>query len=87
MEGFKMAQENKKIGAEARDKALEMVNDKNYKEEAYFADTVYKSFVIDGASRLDKVNGRLLASLNVKLDTVVEQNDRIIELLEIIADK
>lgn len=87
MDGFKMAQENKKKSEESKKKGLEVVNNQNYKEEAYIADVVYKSFVTDGASRLDKVNGRLLASLNMKMDTVIDQNNRIIELLDIISKK
>ena len=34
-------------------------------------------------SRLEKVNGRFLASLSIKNDILIEQNNRIIELLEI----
>jgi hypothetical protein len=54
-----------------------------YKIEAKLADQVYKAYVTDGLSRLEKVNGRFLASLSIKNDILIEQNNRIIELLEI----
>jgi len=52
-----------------------------YAREAKLADKVYKAYVTDGISRLDKVNGRFLASLSIKTDVLIEQNNRIIELL------
>ena len=65
-----------------------------YSHEANLADRVYKSYVTNGISRLDKINGRFLASQTVKLDVLIEQNkqliqqnDKIIELLEKIIDK
>lgn len=54
-----------------------------YKIEAKLADQVYKAYITDGLSRLEKVNGRFLASLSIKNDILIEQNNRIIELLEI----
>lgn len=48
---------------------------------------MYKSYITDGASRLEKVNGRFMASQNMKLDIMIEQNNRIIQLLEEIAKK
>ena len=60
---------------------------KEYKIEAKLADKVYKSYVTDGVSRLEKVNGRFMASQTVKLDMLVEQNEKIINLLEEISSK
>ncbi len=54
-----------------------------YVTEAKLADQVYKAYITDGLSRLEKVNGRFLASLSVKTDIMIEQNNRIIELLEL----
>ncbi|WP_296801161.1 zinc ribbon domain-containing protein [uncultured Methanobrevibacter sp.] len=74
----------------------QLVNQKisEYSHEAKLADRVYKSYVTNGISRLDKINGRFLASQTVKLDVLIEQNkqliqqnDKIIELLEKIIDK
>lgn len=53
-----------------------------YAKEAKNADILYKSYVTDGVSRLDKVNGRFLASQTLKMDKLIEQNDKIINLLE-----
>ncbi|AEG18819.1 zinc ribbon domain-containing protein [Methanobacterium paludis] len=58
-----------------------------YVTEAKLADEVYKAYVTDGISRLDKVNGRFLASQSVKTDILIEQNNQIIKLLEIIVNK
>ena len=58
---------------------------KDYMIEAKLADNVYKSYVTDGVSRLEKINGRFMASQNMKLDLLIEQNNRIIQLLEKIA--
>ena len=74
----------------------QLVNQKisEYSHEAKLADRVYKSYVTNGISRLDKVNGRFLASQTVKLDVLIEQNkqliqqnDKIIQLLEKISEK
>ena len=74
----------------------QLVNQKisEYSHEAKLADRVYKSYVTNGISRLDKVNGRFLASQTIKLDVLIEQNkqliqqnDKIIELLEKISEK
>ena len=74
----------------------QLVNQKisEYSHEAKLADKVYKSYVTNGISRLDKVNGRFLASQTIKLDVLIEQNkqliqqnDKIIELLEKISEK
>ncbi|MTK63287.1 MAG: zinc ribbon domain-containing protein [Methanobacterium sp.] len=54
-----------------------------YATEAKLADQVYKAYITDGLSRLEKVNGRFLASLSMKNDILIEQNNRIIELLEL----
>lgn len=72
-----------------------------YKEDAKKADKVYKAYITGGISRLEKVNGRFLASQLIKLeiinqqnsriisqnDEVIEQNNEIIELLREIAKK
>ena len=60
---------------------------KDYLIESKLADNVYKSYVTDGISRLDKVNGRFMAAQNMKLDILIEQNTKIIQLLEKIAKK
>ncbi|MBR3139330.1 MAG: zinc ribbon domain-containing protein [Methanobrevibacter sp.] len=74
----------------------QVVNQKisEYSHEANLADKVYKSYVTNGISRLDKVNGRFLASQTVKLDVLIEQNNqliqqnnKIIKLLEKISEK
>jgi hypothetical protein len=54
-----------------------------YVREAKLADKVYKSYITDGVSRLEKINGRFLASLSIKTDILIEQNNRIIQLLEL----
>lgn len=59
----------------------------DYLIEAKLADSVYKSYITDGVSRIEKVNGRFMASQNMKLDILIEQNTRIIQLLEEIAKK
>ena len=75
---------------------VQLVNRKSsqYQQEAKLADKVYKSYVTNGISRLDKVNGRFLAAQTIKLDVLIEQNkqlinqnNRIIELLEKIYEK
>lgn len=75
---------------------VQLVNQKisQYKHEANLADKVYKSYVTNGISRLDKVNGRFLAAQTIKLDVLIEQNKQlisqnntIIELLEKIYEK
>lgn len=72
-----------------------------YKEDAKKADKVYKAYITGGFSRLEKVNGRFLASQLIKLEVinqqnnriiqqnneVIEQNNEIIELLRQIAEK
>lgn len=74
----------------------QLVNQKisEYTHEAFLADRVYKAYVTNGISRLDKINGRFLASQTIKLDILIEQNkqlieqnDRIIELLKKISEK
>lgn len=83
MDGIKQAQENKKLKEEFKEKSTQYIVDK---EEVLIADTTYKSYITDGASRLDKVNGRLLAANSLKLDKIIEQNDEIIELLKKISE-
>ena len=50
-----------------------------YSQEAKLADKVYKSYVTDGISRLDKVNGRFLATQTIKLDVLIDQNKQLID--------
>lgn len=50
-----------------------------YHIESKQADKVYKAFVTGGVSRLEKVNGRFLASQLRKLDVLSQQNNRIIQ--------
>lgn len=57
-----------------------------YIREAKLADKVYKAYITDGVSRLEKVNGRFLASQSIKTDILIEQNNRIIELLELMVN-
>ena len=84
-EGFEEASDYLK---QMRDKAV-YYNEKQdeYVIESQLADKVYKAYVTDGVSRLEKVNGRFMASQNMKLDILIEQNTKIIELLEEIAKK
>ena len=60
---------------------VQLVNKKisQYSQEAELADKVYKSYVTMGISRLDKINGRFLASQTIKLDILIEQNKQLIE--------
>ncbi len=57
-----------------------------YREEAKKADILYKAYVTGGVSRLEKINGRFLAVQTLKLDVLIEQNNKIIESLEISAN-
>ena len=65
-----------------------------FKEDAKKADKVYKAYITSGISRIEKVNGRFLASQLIKLDIlneqnnqIIEQNNEIIKLLKEIAKK
>ena len=60
---------------------VQLVNRKTsqYSQEAKLADQVYKSYITNGLSRLDKINGRFLASQTIKLDILIEQNKQLIE--------
>lgn len=60
---------------------VQLVNKKisQYSQESQLADKVYKSYVTHGISRLDKVNGRFLATQTIKLDILIEQNKQLIE--------
>jgi len=60
---------------------------KEYQIEAKLADKVYDSYITDGISRIEKINGRFMAAQNMKLDMIIEQNNTIIRLLEQIANK
>ena len=59
---------------------------KLYNTEAKQADKVYKAFITNGVSRIEKVNGRFLASQLIKLDVLNQQNNRIIEQNDEIID-
>ena len=48
---------------------------------------LYETYITCGIPRVNKINGILLASQTMKLDTIIEQNSKIIELLEKIAKK
>lgn len=84
-EGYESAVEYFNNIVEDQEKFFE--KKKDYSIEVKYADQVYKAYVKDGISRIEKVNGRFLAAQNIKLDTIIEQNERIIELLEILAEK
>ena len=58
-----------------------------YSLESKMADKLYKAYINDGISRIEKVNGRFLASQTLKLDMIIEQNNTIIQLLKEIRDK
>lgn len=66
----------------------QLVNRKitEYSYEAQLADKVYKSYITNGVSRLDKVNGRFLATQTVKLDIIIEQNQQLIDQNKTIID-
>ena len=68
---------------------IKYIDDKksDFQLEAKLADKVYKAYVTDGVSRLEKVNGRFMASQSIKLDMLIEQNDIIIGLLKEINNK
>ncbi|WP_299522815.1 zinc ribbon domain-containing protein [uncultured Methanobrevibacter sp.] len=57
-----------------------------FKEDAKKADKVYRAYVTSGISRLEKINGRFLASQLIKLDILNKQNKRIIEQNDAIID-
>ena len=56
-------------------------NNSNYCEE------LYKIYDKNSVTRLDNVNGHLLAAQTRKMDILIEQNNRIISLLEKITNK
>ncbi len=49
-----------------------------YKQDANLAYKIYKAYVTHGVWRLDKVNGRFLASQTIKLGAIIEQNNKIL---------
>lgn len=59
----------------------------DYVIDSVIADAVYDTYITRGPSRVNKINGILLSSQTMKLDTIIEQNNKIIELLEEIAKK
>lgn len=84
-EGFEKSLEYFNNSIENEDKFKEKTKD--YSIEVKYADQLYKAYVNDGISRLDKVNGRFLAAQNLKLDTIIEQNEIIIDLLKKLVEK
>lgn len=62
-------------------------NEIDFVIDSVIADAVYDTYITRGPSRINKINGILLASQTMKLDTIIEQNTKIIELLEQIAKK
>ena len=61
--------------------------EEEYKHDSNLADKLYKAYVTNGVSRIEKVNGRFLASQTLKLDILIQQNNEIIKLLKKIAEK
>ncbi len=61
--------------------------DNGFGKDVILADEIYNQYRVNGINRVDKINGRLLASQTAKLDTLIQQNSKIIKLLEIIAKK
>ena len=59
----------------------------DYNRDLRIADELYQIYDKNEAVRFDNVNGRLLASQTRKIDLLIEQNNRIIGLLEKIANK
>ncbi len=66
----------------------------SYKNEVEYADLLFKQYVKGIASSAHKINGRFLATLCLKHDdiisqnnTIISQNERIIELLEKLSEK
>lgn len=66
-------------------KAFFTAKSDEYVLDAKLADKVYKAYITDGLSRIDKVNGRFLASQTIKMDVLIEQNNEIIRVLKKIA--
>ena len=62
-------------------------NEVDFIIDSVIADAVYDTYITRGISRVNKINGILLSSQNLKLETIIEQNNRIIELLEEIVKK
>ena len=62
-------------------------NEVDFVIDSVIADAVYDTYITRGISRVNKINGILLSSQTMKLETIIEQNNRIIELLEEIAKK
>ncbi len=47
---------------------------------------LYKAYITHGVSKSDKINSKFLASQTMKLDDIIEQNTKIIELLQKITE-
>lgn len=59
----------------------------DYARDLRVAEELYKLYDRNCVSRLDNVNGHLLASQARKMDILIEQNNKIISLLEKITNK
>lgn len=59
----------------------------DYARDLRIAEELYKIYDKNSVARLDNVNGHLLAAQTRKMDTLIEQNNRIISLLEKITNK
>lgn len=60
---------------------------KEREQDNIIIDSEYKYYINAGLSKMDKFHGRFMASQNIKMDTLIEQNEKIIGLLEEIAKK
>ena len=59
----------------------------DYARDLRIAEELYKIYDKNSVARLDNVNGHLLAAQTRKMDILIEQNNRIISLLEKITNK
>ena len=59
----------------------------DYARDLRIAEELYKIYDKNSVTRLDNVNGHLLAAQTRKMDILIEQNNRIISLLEKITNK
>ena len=61
--------------------------DAEYKLEAALADKIGEFYIPEGINKSDRLNNRFEAAQNMKLDILIEQNDKIIALLEELLDR
>ena len=59
----------------------------DYARDLRIAEELYKIYDKNSVARLDNVNGHLLAAQTRKMDILIEQNNRIISLLEKVTNK